>query len=51
MYLDWLQNELKSLPIIPIQTPEQQTQMQVDDIYVPIRVIGRAQMEDFRKLV
>ncbi|MCG8348939.1 MAG: SUMF1/EgtB/PvdO family nonheme iron enzyme [Chloroflexales bacterium] len=50
-YFDWLQEELKHLPIIPIRSTERQEQLLLDDVYVPLRVVERAQIEGFRKLV
>lgn len=50
-YLGWLQEELRHLPIIPIRSTERQEQLLVAEVYIRLRVVERAQIEGFRKLV
>jgi hypothetical protein len=49
-YLDWLRDELQHLPIIPIKSAERPAQLPLQEVYVPLRVVERAQIEGFRKL-
>ncbi len=51
-YLDWLcsEDDLKYLPLIPVKGSKQQDQLLLQDVYVPLRVVEREQMEQFRKL-
>lgn len=49
-YLRWLQDELKHLPILPIKSAERTEQLRLSDVYVPLRVVERTQMESFRRL-
>lgn len=50
IYLEWLRNEesLCYLPIIPIE--KRQDQLLLEEVYVPLRVVEREQIEGFRKL-
>ncbi|MBP1465381.1 SUMF1/EgtB/PvdO family nonheme iron enzyme [Candidatus Chloroploca sp. M-50] len=50
-YFDWLEEELKHLPIIPIRARERQEQLLLEDVYVPLRVVERGQIEGFLKLI
>jgi formylglycine-generating enzyme required for sulfatase activity len=49
-YLEWLRNEesLRYLPIIPIS--DRQHELLVENVYVPLRVVERDQIEGFRRL-
>ena len=49
-YLAWLQDELKHLPILPIKSADRKEQLRLQDVYVPLRVVERTQMESFRRL-
>lgn len=49
-YLLWLQDEWQYLPIIPIKSAERLAQLPLQDVYVPLRVVERTQIEGFRKL-
>jgi len=51
VYFDWLQEELKHLPIIPIRSTKRQEQLLLQDVYVPLRVVERVQIEGFRRLI
>jgi formylglycine-generating enzyme required for sulfatase activity len=50
-YLAWLREELKHLPIIPIKSTERQEQLLIEDVYVPLRVVERNQIESFHRLL
>ncbi len=43
-YLDWLQDELKYLPRIPIRSTDQRGQLLLTEVYVPLRVVERDQI-------
>ncbi len=44
-YLTWLQHEMHYLPQIPLD--QQQQDLTLQDVYVPLRVVERAQMDQF----
>lgn len=49
-YLAWLRSELRLLPVIPIKTADRVARLPLADVYVPLRVIERAQIEEFQRL-
>jgi formylglycine-generating enzyme required for sulfatase activity len=50
-YLDWLRDEFKHLPIIPIKSAERPEQLLLHEVYVPLRVVERTQMVAFERLI
>ncbi|MCX7790137.1 MAG: SUMF1/EgtB/PvdO family nonheme iron enzyme [Chloroflexaceae bacterium] len=49
-YLAWLRSELRLLPVIPIKAADRAARLPLADVYVPLRVIERAQIEEFQRL-
>ncbi|MFV9505888.1 MAG: formylglycine-generating enzyme family protein [Oscillochloridaceae bacterium umkhey_bin13] len=49
-YLAWLQSELRLLPAIPIKAADRAARLPLADVYVQLRVIERAQIEEFQRL-
>ncbi len=49
-YLAWLRSELRLLPVIPIKAADRATRLPLAEVYVPLRVIERAQIEAFQRL-
>ena len=49
-YLAWLRSELRLLPVIPIKAADRAARLPLAEVYVPLRVVERAQIEEFRRL-
>ena len=49
-YLAWLRSELRLLPVIPIKAADRAARPPLAEVYVPLRVIERAQIEEFQRL-
>jgi hypothetical protein len=46
-YLAWLRDEYSELPNIPVKRGQINEQLLLEDVYVPLRVVERTQMEKF----
>src|SRR4051794_4481849 len=49
-YLAWLSNELRLLPVIPIKSADRVTRLPLEEVYVQLRVLERAQVEAFQRV-
>ncbi|RRR74395.1 MAG: NACHT domain-containing protein [Candidatus Viridilinea halotolerans] len=50
-YLAYLIHELRLLPVIPIKNSDRTTRLPLQDVYVQLRVIERAQSEQFQRMM